>query len=370
MANILVSLVSEQTIPNVLLIKELPDIDQYLFISTKKMEASGRSQWIIKASGIEGKFIKIITVTEDSLVDIEEKLRGLAFNDDDVFFVNLTGGTKIMSIGVYNFFRNKQGSIFYMPIGKNVYRKIFPEVKNKEKPINCRVGIEEYLTSYGVEIINKQSTNTLLKSSEYTRRFFEYYIQAPSSDIDLLDSLRPYRGKNNVNIDKINGLEAFLQRLNFDPYSPGRLTKAEIKYLTGEWFEEYIYSWLKSGLGLSEAAIVDGIQIKRKDAQNEFDVMFTYNNALYVIECKNSVFDKQGNKNIMNETMYKLAALRMNFGLFAKAYLFTLSECGKDRGKIQQTYIDRSEVLNIKILDGRLLKDPLEQQKIVTQLAR
>ncbi|MEA3222951.1 MAG: DUF1887 family CARF protein, partial [Thermodesulfobacteriota bacterium] len=296
------------------------------------------------------------------------KLRGLAFNDADVFFVNLTGGTKLMSIGVYNFFRNKQGSIFYMPIGKNLYRKIFPDVKKKEKPINYRVNIEEYLTSYGVEIIDKQSINPLLRSSGYTRRFFEYYIQAPSSDIDLLDSLRPYRSKNKVTIDKIDGLAVFLQRLNFDPYSPGRLTKAEIKYLTGEWFEEYVYSWLKSGLKLSEDAIVDSIQIKRKDAQNEFDVMFTYNNALYVIECKTSVFDKQDNRYIINETMYKLAALRMNFGLFAKAYLFTLSECGEDRGKIQQIHMDRSEVLNIKILDGRLLKYPIEQQKIVNQI--
>lgn len=370
MARVLVSLISEQTIPNVLLIKDLEDIDQYLFISTEKMEKTNRPQWIIQGSKIEGKPVRIITVAEDSLNDIEEKLKGLDFNDDDDFFVNLTCGTKIMSIGVYNFFRNKTCEIFYMPIGKNVYRKIFPEVKKKERLINYRVGIDEYLDCYGVETVNRHRLNKLLRPPEYTGKFFEYYVRATHPDLALLESLRAYRTKRNVPVNSIDGLETFIRKVGFESSLPGALTKAEIKYLTGEWFEEYIYTWLKSELNISDEAIVNSIQIKRKDVQHEFDVMFTYNNALYVIECKTSVYDKEQGKIFINDAIYKLAALKKDFGLYVTAYIFTLSRKGDAPGEIKQSFFDRSEFLGITIFDATSLTNTTKKQQIIDRIVK
>ncbi len=53
MKKVLVSVISEQTIPNLLLIKEFEGkYDDMLFISTKQMEEKGQSRWIERAAGI------------------------------------------------------------------------------------------------------------------------------------------------------------------------------------------------------------------------------------------------------------------------------------------------------------------------------
>ena len=75
MESILVSIISDQTIPNLLIIKELADQYQsQVFITTKKMEEAGKSLWIEKAAGIESRSIKRIVVDENDWIDINEKL--------------------------------------------------------------------------------------------------------------------------------------------------------------------------------------------------------------------------------------------------------------------------------------------------------
>ena len=107
MATILVSLVSEQTIPNVLYIRECNNVDGYVFISTEKMDKKNVSQHIMEASGtVSNENSETVIVKEDSLQDIEKELKKQPFNKEDKFLVNLTDGTKIMAIGVYDFSKN------------------------------------------------------------------------------------------------------------------------------------------------------------------------------------------------------------------------------------------------------------------------
>jgi len=71
MTKILVSLVSDQTIPNMELIKEFyNEIDEYIFISTKQMKS--QLQWIVKASNLLN--YKEIEVNAFDMNDIESKL--------------------------------------------------------------------------------------------------------------------------------------------------------------------------------------------------------------------------------------------------------------------------------------------------------
>jgi hypothetical protein len=88
--------------------------------------------------------------------------------------------------------------------------------------------------------------------------------------------------------------------------------------------------------------------------------MFTHENALHVIECKSSVFDTRSRKNILNDSMYKLAALGRDFGIRVKSYLVTLSRKGKQKNHIKDAFIDRSKLLGIKIID----RDALLQKSI------
>ena len=359
MSNILISLLSEQTIPNLLLIKELPQIDRYLLISTKKMEKRKVSHWIMEASGLSQNQFQIISVIEDSLSDIENQLHCLEFDDEDSLFVNLTGGTKIMSIGVYSFFMKKGGKIFYIPIGKNVYRQIFPEIKNRENTIHYRLGVKEYLTSYGIEI-RSTNLNHLVKPPAFTASFFQTYLTYSQENKfqEVIKELRQHRNKNRHPIDDAE--QIFLEKIQFPEPSQGDqqrpfLTKKEIRYLTGDWLEEFVYSMVQNYLELDKRYIAVGIQIEKNKVRNELDVLFMYENTLHVIECKTELVDS--GINLINDSLYKSAALRKDFGLSAGSYIFTLTNIGEEKSDIRKSHQERSDVLGIKIIDGAMLQD-------------
>ncbi len=139
----------------------------------------------------------------------------------------------------------------------------------------------------------------------------------------------------------------------FLPNVDTELSKNEIKYCTGDWFEEYIYSLVKSIKGKSDSDIGFGVYLTRENVKNEFDVIFTHNNALYVIECKTDVANEEGKfAELFNNTLYKAGSLRKDFGLFVKFYVFaindftTLSKEKKDRARVLDINLVGTEVLN------------------------
>jgi len=357
MANILVSLVSDQTIPNVLFIKERHDIDKYLFVSTEEMERKGKYDCIIRAAGLQGHNARQrLIVVGDSLYDVRSKLAALDYDDDDRFYVNLTGGTKIMSIGVYNFFRDISSEIFYIPGGKNLSKKIFPVVKHRQQALKYRLSVAEYLTCYGIDILNPTTVNSLIRTPDETAAWYRFFLGLSEDQLRTLDRLRRFRSKKKTAYEDAPGLASLLNNAPFRSEDPAYLSKHEIRYLSGDWFEEYIYAALKETLNLHDAAIAVGVNIKRDDVQNEFDIMFTHDNHFYVIECKTSVYDAAQKRNIFTDTLYKLSALRKDFGLFARAFIVTLTEQGAEKQHIKPAHVDRSRVHRIDIIDGAKLK--------------
>jgi hypothetical protein len=101
-SHIHVCLVSEQTIPNILSIHHFKP-DDVLFVSTEKMESNKTVEHMLKTlSYIDRDFKERhqkIVVKEDSLLDCKKRLdEWIAGRESAEFTVNLTGGTKIMSI--------------------------------------------------------------------------------------------------------------------------------------------------------------------------------------------------------------------------------------------------------------------------------
>lgn len=369
MCNIIVSLISDQTIPNVLFIKEMEtkkkDIKLYLFISTNKMEQKGKANSIIQASNIDKSKTKVIEVIEDSIEDITTKLTNFAqenLNSGDNYIINLTGGTKIMSIGVYNFFKDKnRNSIYYLPIGKNTYKQIFPSLQNGVYDLNFRISIEEYLTSYGFEIIHE---NKILKAVAYTESFFKKFMEN-KIEMRLIKELRRERDKKKIQLNE--EMMGFLKEINFITEKESILNKKEIEYLTGGWFEEYVYTLIQKHIQLEDNKIGLNIHISQKETQNEFDVMFVHKNTLYIIECKTSL--KDNNKNLMNDTLYKLYALKNDFGLIVNGYLFTLdSDLRDNNNQIKDSYQNRANLMNIKLIDRKILSDENKLNEIFDKI--
>jgi len=356
MAKILVSLLSAQTIPNVLFINELPKMDKYIFISTEEMKKNNKFNMIINACKIQQDIAVEKIVEEDNLDNISKILSQITFQDDDEIILNLTGGTKIMSISTYNFFKKMEATIYYLPIGKNEYLKIFPSSKKKHYSLNYRINVIDYLTAYGIEIKNK-NTNKLFAPKEQTENIFKKYL---NNEIDphTFSEIKQLRNNNRLKNGKTISVEEshkpYLKNLGFKNIVCW--TKDLVDYLTGGWFEEYTYTLIKDYGKLDNNYIAINLNITKNGAQNELDVVFIYENAIYIIECKTSL--KEGNEDFLNETLYKISALQKGFGLAVNSYLFTLdNKLRDDNGCLKDHIQKRVNLLGVKIIDRTILKD-------------
>lgn len=94
----LVSLVSEQTIPNLLMIQSVKDVGGHVFVTTRRMNAL--VERVCSICGITAP--ATVEVDEYDLDGITAKVAScLAGLRPSGLAVNLTGGTKLMALGVF-----------------------------------------------------------------------------------------------------------------------------------------------------------------------------------------------------------------------------------------------------------------------------
>jgi hypothetical protein len=362
----LISLVSAQTVPNVLLIKHLDPFDEYIFISTERMESidEKKSEAIINTCKLDSAKCKVIVVREDDFSDICNKLSTIQFNDSERVIVNMTGGTKIMSLATYTQLQLRPNIKFYY---KNITRYEFLDLRDSNPiKIDVNLSVKDYLDSFGINY----KSHAPLKTKEYSVIIFRKFIDG-AVDRSILEQLRKhYRGKNkNTKIEeiinateetdsekgrRINQLDVFLKDIEFPLEKEGNLSKSEINYLTGGWLEEYVYFLIKDLYPNADVEL--GVElIKGANAsENELDVVFCVNDSLCVIECKTSVFEGGNNYRLFNETIYKLRAVVKNFGLSVKSYLFTLDDLSEN----QSDMINRAKVMEINIAQNQDFRNP------------
>jgi hypothetical protein len=353
---ILISLVGDQTIPNVLFMKNSNNYSRYVFLTTEEMEEKDKVDHIMKGAEIDNNNVEKLIVPEDNPEEIVSILSKMDMQDDDEFHVNLTGGTKIMTIGAYLFFRDRNSKMFYIPIGKQECIKLFPKMTKNKKPIDYRLNLTEYLNSNGVSF----KKGSPIKEIDHTKKMLKIFLNDPSLFTQDMYVIRTFKNKGKLKktVDKnkipkevVNKIEKYIsdEGLNY-------IKKNEIDYLIGGWFEELIYNMLKSTGKVSDENIAIGVNMFRSESQNEFDVMFTKDNALYVVECKTGL-KTTGGKSILSETLYKLDSLKKDFGLYVKAFIVTLEDIRDKEGNIRKAYKHRADFMGITIVDRKDFKD-------------
>ncbi len=373
MARILVNIIGGQTQPNILLAKELHQgtgpIDKLVLVHSQSTKVQAeRTQDACAEMGSEVIHVQVV---EDNLIDIQQKLtQQVQLEDEDEVYVNITGGTKIMAIGVYDFFIKYNARILYVSLGRNNYDQIFPRIRNKTVEFRYALDLQEYFKGYGVKIVNPANLHSLVKTGESTRAFFARAVGFRPQDWESIDLIRQgyagkgYRGrtvrrnegKDEAEMALRDNIFTFLENIGFQTEIPDVLSKAETKYLTGDWFEEYVYLQLKDLLGLSPRHWGLGLQInigkEGTDAvPNELDLAIMHRNDLHLIECKTRLITTDGS-NIITDTLYKVDSLRTKFGLNVKAFLFTLAGAEEIRKGIP-----RGKLYNIDIVNLNQLQD-------------
>ena len=349
MPTLQINIISEQTIPNILFIKQFEgQTDGYVFVSTPKMNQQGQLQAIIEVCQIPTNNYQVITVNEESLADVETQLEALHFKRSTHYLVNITGGTKIMSLGVYSFFSRFNSQMYYLPIGKNDCKQIFPPANETILALQHRVSLQQYLQAYGIGITNLHHINSLVQNPAVTQTFLNNKVSLNP----LIRSLRAYKEQREYTEQRkithlplrnlppeLSTLNNLLQSLHFKHQKQNELNENELNYLLGQWLEEYVYSTIKNLFGLDARFMGNSVAIHRQQVANELDVVLIYNNTIYVIECKTGL-----NKLIFDQTAYKLNALKKEFGLHVKSAIVCLT--GKH-------ITNRLNLFDIKLISGK-----------------
>ncbi|HPM11855.1 MAG TPA: DUF1887 family CARF protein [Syntrophorhabdaceae bacterium] len=340
MNHVHICLVSDQTIPNILGIYHFKP-DMILFITTKEMEKKGKTTSILDVMEMmgfnyENRHKKII-VLGDSILDCHRKIdEAIQEIDESEFSVNLTNGTKIMSIAAYDYFKDYGSKMIYIPINKNEYITPFPKkAQNKPELLGLRVSVSQYLAAYGLKVSNSKNlekySKEALERKELSRWIAENYSDIINLLVVLGGALRIHRDDEKdylcqAEFENPTRLERELMaRMNMH-YSGKNLsklmTRSEIRYITGGWLEEFCFCELHHYLNSGIDDIKTGLKLKnRKGTENEFDVMFTMDNALYFVECKTLEQQNLDYKDIL----YKIGALQQDFGLRVNSFWVTTS---------------------------------------------
>jgi len=124
----------------------------------------------------------------------------------------------------------------------------------------------------------------------------------------------------------IPDIRKFLSNISFR-CTNDRLTHEQIEWLTGGWFEEYLYYMAEKYMKPDDILI--GVHISRKGVKrnNELDAVFMKDNRLFVIECKTGVETER----MFNEIVYKACALREALlGVSCYSYIASLKPDNKD----------------------------------------
>jgi len=372
MKTLLISLVSEQTLPNVQFINELgTTVAHYLFITTESMNKKEVPLWISTACKLSIEQISSIEVNQFSFEDIELKLENeFDFEVFEKVIVNLTGGTKIMILAAFEFFKKINAEIYYVTGQNDEYIKISPGLRKKTLKLSSSVNLQQYLEAYGFKI--SKTTPSGISKEQTTIVFDSFVGNKFLNHTDVLNHLRlSYRSKSVGSISNVEGLNSFLNEIEYSPLIDNKLNKYEVKYLTGEWFEEYIAERLREELNLKDDELEVGLIINKKNKNgvliaNEMDVLFVYKNTLYTIECKTSIYYNVTNQNgvvekinILKDTIFKSDSLKQGFGLFVNTSIFVLDEINANINT------ERAELSNINIIDKSKLLSGAKIKKLL-----
>jgi len=323
MSTFLISIISDQTIPNVLFIKELGKVDyRYIFLTTEAMEKKGKSDAVMDTCGLGSVNVTKIVIQDDQTDSIKAVLykNGFATIPQAHFLINITGGTKLMSLAVYEFFRNHHTTFYYLPIGKNKIQKFGQQFIEESLALQCRLTLHEYLVAFSLSYEIKEN---FAFTPDQSDKLFEDY-KALGFRFDFFP------------VEKASKMAAF------------RIMPENIR---GVWFEEFVYHLIRRKYNLKDESIACSVKVF-KDMEigyndNEFDVMYVKDNELFVVECKVALSGKSAMQKL-DTSLYKLGAINKNFGLKTTTFLYTLGDLRNRSGQLSEALLRKCELLNIQ----------------------
>jgi hypothetical protein len=297
------------------------------------------------------------------------------------YWVNLAGGTRYSALAVQHVFAGFGAKFFYVQTRENVIVSSFFDDSIHDdddvvEPIRYRMSLAEYFELNGLRHDLRDRSHKPMRSAEDAQRIFDCFKRRRMSHraFSAIDQLRTqYRGmRRAMNIhdmmfgsphrhDAIPGLRELMNEFGFVPANPEELTPKEVDYLTGGWFEEYVYYILLAMVRPQQIAL--SVRIARPGSlhNNELDVVFIKANTLFVVECKTGV----ATDHMFNDIVYKVCALKEAFlGMACKSYIFTL------KNDYDHRLSHVSEMMGVRLCAKGTLVSEAKMEEVAAEMRR
>ena len=337
-------LFGEQRMPALLSIRQFESA-HHIFVNSKDYPATCMQAFL----GTRELHELFVDPWDDRAVHERISELGKQFPEKTRIGINLTGGTKLMFAGALSAARELAAVPYYFD-SKN--RRVTFIGSLRRERIRSIDSIETFLrlNSDGLEISSNSAmketspdqqrlTTTLWIHRDKIRRFYKELT-------DYNNAFKPFELKHDGVYFKLDNAEtAVIQGYGLDLAFDNWPDFA--KYLSGGWFEEYVYLQCKryedSGV-IQDLRINVKLNLKQENARshsnfgaeyNELDITFTDGYSLYIVECKAG--------NVTQEQVMKLQNLVRSFGGI------------EGRGIIACCVPPNTESVKKKIKDARLM---------------
>ncbi len=234
--------------------------------------------------------------------------------------VNLTGGTKLMTIAAQQVFW-QDFPCFYINPERNTIQCI-TEDGVPEYPIAGHLKISDFFAIHGYRVVSLKRK----EATEKTERLCRTLFGECSRYSDSLRTLNYLAGKTGKTLSARNDvpekswelLKLFQDHGAIRYYDDKKIKFADEEsrlFCRGVWLEDWVGRELRElnrRVKLQDYASSIVIE-SESNTSNEIDAAFLYNNRLYLIECKTAGLDEDAKS---APPLYKLDSLHLRPGIF------------------------------------------------------
>lgn len=373
MKKIHVCLVSGQPIPNLIPLKmEGLRPDKVILLESPNMGVQAqRLAGVIKSWGITVERFPIEPFDLESARNTCLNLLAGIENEDVI--LNVTGGTKLMAFAAFEVFREMGKPLIYVDTQNSTVQLIGGQSIEKRE-FSDIIKVKPYLASYGQNVFEKADPQMVDRHKALFAEIVKNvgrYEQAVSTLNRLASPLRRVttlfpcevimdeQAKTTPEFKEL--LLEFIKNgvveLRDDTIHFPSIKEAE--FASGGWLEEYAYYTVSSIIHRDYVCMGLKVQWDQRGAKpptNEYDVVFTHKNKLYLIECKTGLFEGANRETLGSEVVYKLDSLKDSAGgLYGKAMIVSFRPLTDDMKKrIEANRIKFCEGSNLKLLPEKI----------------
>ena len=334
-----ICLVSRQPMPNVIPVFMYRPEKVYLLTTEDEKRCGNNLKQLFESKNIlveiENENIK--PYNPDS---VKTALTGIIRKENrESISINLTGGTKVMSIAAFEFSKQNGIPAFYCDTMDRLILHLLP--KEIVEEFSVSLTIKEYLLSYGYEITEQKE----LAEIEKYYPLFEFIESnlLMKSFLKFNEEIKKKLAQSNPKFSVKSPDRNFIfhkqfgsYRLEFGNNERTSFTVKESDFKSGDWLEYYVYFKLRK---LENAELISGVKIlSDNQVQNEVDVIALKDEKLFLISCKSGRTDNQFDL-FQLETIRSIASGTFGNGIFVSAH------------KSSEAFIKRAEELSLKVIN-------------------